>query len=160
MTVNITTGKIDIPFETYVDGERVVIDQPDTMYKFNGSVVNFVKDFTTSEIAQFNIDAFGTTATIHDGHRYNAATVSVSDGAVFVEYTDSPSQSPAPLSIASSDVKINNVSYKQGNYYIPSIEQGSTITLSQSKYETPLWTITDNDGNQLAYIGNDVQIIV
>lgn len=52
MTVNITTtGKIDIPFETYVDGEKVIVDQPNTMYTFKGNVVNFVKDFTTSEAA-------------------------------------------------------------------------------------------------------------
>lgn len=162
MAVNITTGNIDIPFEAYVDGTQVVVDQPNTMYSFDGNIVNFVKDFTTSDVRNFTINAFGTQATIHDNHRYNCATVSVDNGAVFVQYTDNPATVPEPITLKSDGISIDSTAYEQGNYYISNVNPGSTITLSQTKYDVPLWIVANdtNADNPDVYIGNDVQITV
>lgn len=160
MAVNITTGNIDIPFETYVDGTQVIVDQPNTMYSFDGNIVNFVKDFTTSEVRKFSIDAFGTQATIHDDHRYNCATVAVEDGAVYIQYAANPSTVPEPITLKSDGISIDSTTYEQGNYYIPDVNSGTTITLSQTKYDIPLWIVANdtNADNPDVYIGNDVQV--
>lgn len=160
MAVNITTGNIDIPFETYVDGTQVVVDQPNTMYSFDGNIVNFVKDFTTSDVRTFSINAFGTQATIHDNHRYNCATVSVDNGAVFIQYTNTPATVPEPITLKSDGISIDSTAYEQGNYYISNVNPGSTITLSQTKYDIPLWIVANdtNADNPDVYIGNDVQV--
>lgn len=160
MAVNITTGNIDIPFETYVDGTRVVVDQPNTMYSFDGNIVNFVKDFTTSDVRKFSIDAFGTQATIHDDHRYNCATVAVQDGAVNIQYTDNPTTVPEPITLNSDGISIDSTVYEPGNYYVSNVNPGSTITLSQTKYDVPLWIVANdaNADNPDVYIGNDVQV--
>ena len=162
MAVNITTGNIDIPFETYVDGTQVIVDQPNTMYSFDGNIVNFVKDFTTSDVRTFTINAFGTQATIHNDHRYNCATVSVDNGAVFIQYSDNPATVPEPITLKSDGISIDSTAYEQGNYYISNVNPGSTITLSQTKYDVPLWIVANdtNADNPDVYIGNDVQITV
>lgn len=162
MTVNITTGKIDVAFEAYVDGEKVVINQPNTMYSFTGNVVNFVKDFTTSDVAQFNIDGQNVVGIVHDQHRYNSAAVSTGKGAVFIEYTNTPSTTPAPIQLNSDGISVNDTSYQQGSYYLPSVMPGATIKLSQTKYENPYWVVANSSdpNNPLIYIGNDVEAIV
>lgn len=161
MAINITTGNIDIPFETYIDGTLQTTLQPNTAYSFDGSVVSFVKDFTTSDVSKFHIDSAGNAyGTIHDGHRYNCGSVIDQDGAVFIEYTDTPSTTPEPLTLNTDGISINSKSYDPGSYYVPNVLPGSIITLSQSKYEMPLWLVSneDNVDNPDVYIGNDVQI--
>lgn len=165
--ITITTINIDQSVKIFINGIQYNSTIASNQYYMIDSDINQLQnminvecDYSVADKSTFYIKASDQTYTIHNGNRFNCATVVDGDGAVVIEYTN---QQPSIDSAQLFTIETDGIYYRNqelpttDTFLIPQGDDG--IVLSQTKYTHPLWIYDKEDGSDpLVYFDQEIAI--